>query len=544
LLAGWLSIGALVLLSACGGGSGGTAHPDGGGGSDAAQQEGGAPGSGDVHFVWTFAGGSETCAGAGVHAIQVMLAGALTTFPCTGAAGQSGTVVGVPAGDQSFTLSGLAVSLGSGVASGAGVAHVLAGQTVDVAVDLSAAKTGGGDVTFQWSFEGGKTCSDAGAAKVKVSIDGQVATFDCDGANGQQGTVVHVGAGQPGFTIVAGAAATGAAVAQASGQVLVTAGQTVTFPVVLRLIDPTTSGRLVLRWGFGLLRGMTTGCAGAKVERLRVQIGSGASFGVPCLDFAGPAQRQVIVPNVPAGPTQILVTSDALFTSGYGWSSGMSTVNVTAQQDSAVQVGLSAETINSPLNAVQFHWTFAGKTCAQAGVGQISVNVPNAGSMQATCNADGSFRLPNVFQAGTSSFTLSATATGGVVYGAAGSFITEDRAALTDVHVDLQPSAATAGTGSLALDFAFSQAEVDCASAGLDRVHLFLTDGNDGLVAGSEVTASCGDLPITLPSVASAGSYNLEVEGLMADGTALYTTELYNLTVTPAATSAYRILIY
>jgi hypothetical protein len=541
--AGWLMAGALAALSACGSGAG-AVRPDGGAGGDGGgaldggqqQQDRSSAGSGNVHFTWRFGGGSETCAGAGVHVVQVMLAGAQTTFPCASAAGQSGTVAGVPAGDQAFSLTGLGI--GTILAKADGVASVSAGQTTDLVVDLLAANPrGGGDVTFQWSFEGGKACSDVGAAKVTVSIDGQVATFDCDCPQGQQGTVLHVGAGQPAFTVVAGASAFASPVAQGSGQVLVTAGQNVLYPVVLRLVDAGNSGRLVLRWYFGL-----AGCAAARVDRLSVQIGGGAPFDVPCLDFASPGKPQLIVPNLPPGPTQVVVSSAASHITS-GWSSGIDTVNVTAGQDTSAQIGLSGESTTTSVNAVAFAWTFAGKTCAEAGVGQVNVSGPNIGSMQALCTADGTFRLPTNYHTGTSSFTLSATATGGIVYGAAGSFATEDHCFGTVVLADMQPSAATTGMGSLALDFAFSQAQVDCAGAGLDRVHLFLTDGKDALVAGSDVTASCAELPITLPSVASAGTYNLNVQGLLSDGTPLYEAELVNLTVTPPATSRYRVVI-
>jgi hypothetical protein len=184
-----------------------------------------------------------------------------------------------------------------------------------------------------------------------------------------------------------------------------------------------------------------------------------------------------------------------------------------------------------------FTWSFGGKTCAQAGVTEVTVEV--AGTSQPTpCNADGVLDgAANLFetQGGGYPWSITATGTGGVQYQSSGTLHGLGQTAT--IHTDLQT--AGSGDGALQADFTFGSPALHCADAGLDHVHVFVTDGNDTVVPGSDRTVPCAGLPMTFPGLV-AGTYYVNVEGISA-GTSIYWEQVYDVTVGAGSTARYTV---
>ncbi len=106
------------------------------------------------------------------------------------------------------------------------------------------------------------------------------------------------------------------------------------------------------------------------------------------------------------------------------------------------------------------------------------------------------------------------------------------------IHSDLQSGTGT-GTGGLSLGFRFGTPALSCADAGVDHVHVFVTDIDDAVVPGSDQTVPCASLPVAVAGM-SGGTYFVNAEGLSASVRA-YWTQVYGVTVGPGATGHYTV---
>jgi len=505
--------------------SGGSSGDHSSGGSSG---QGGAAGSagaasGAVLFRWTLAHGQESCLEAGIDTVNVSIGGQSVYLPCSSRDGQSGVVTGIPAGEQGYSIDALTnAHFGLWQSSRTDQVKVMAMGQTTLDVDLEPEDTG--SVTFQWTFDGGKSCAQAGVTDIRVSIDGETLGFPCVGKDGEQGTVIGLPAGSPNLTIVG--LANDKIIAKAGGQVLVTKTN-VDYPVDLPLVDATNTGSVSLSWNLP-----TGACNTYQRPTVFVQAGNFAPLNLPCLSFSTPGWAGAVLDLLPPGDVAISLNKGT-----------ESEANVTAHVVAGKQVTASASFRTGTLDidtfeyaSIAFGITFGGKTCAEVGVSQIHYSAPgflDPIDGQTPC---GDFKLPYSIPHGTFDYQLSATGKGGVAFAAQGTFTAYNSGA-SFVYVDLQKQPAASGPGSVAFDFAWGNAAVDCGTAGIDRVHLYLSDHADKLVPGTELTVQCADFPAMLTNIAP-GTYNVNAEAFTGSAQS-YACELRNITVAPGVLSQY-----
>jgi hypothetical protein len=147
-----------------------------------------------VAFTWTF-NGTQTCEQAGVGWMEIIgLAGLPAQFvPCRGTDGVAGTTLSnLTLGSTSYNLVAYAAGTSRAIFGINGTVTVTNWVTSVSAVLLSEGTAGGGNLTFQWTFNGGSSaCSsgliDGGVLLTVTSDAGFSSVFSC-AAIGAAGT--------------------------------------------------------------------------------------------------------------------------------------------------------------------------------------------------------------------------------------------------------------------------------------------------------------------------------------------------------------------
>ncbi|MBK7861155.1 MAG: hypothetical protein IPJ65_21595 [Archangiaceae bacterium] len=367
---------------------------------------------GSVTFHWTFNGGTETCASAGVESVQLYLGlRPLLRAPCLGREGQSLTVDALTESDTSWALT--ATSALATLTTATGRLPFQPERAQDVTVDLGFDPKTTGAVAFLWTFDHGQSCAQANVETVDVALDGRHVRFACSGVAGERGTLPGLRAGAHPFTLLG--LRGGEPVMKKSGQALVTLGKTSELAVDLSRIDPAALGSLTFTWRFEVRSNAGASplesCAAAQTETVTLQVGDEAPLTVPCLSFEAGHARSIKVPLLPPGALKYTVTGGQRKASG--------TAVVTAGADQAVDLRLTASSLLS--GSVLLEPRFGGQSCTEAGVAQLRVQVGGLITPLDTlvaCDA-----LPwrsNGFYPASYPVTLSATGRGGIEYLASG----------------------------------------------------------------------------------------------------------------------------
>jgi hypothetical protein len=259
-------------------------------------------------------------------------------------------------------------------------------------------------------------------------------------------------------------------------------------------------------WNFGV----TETCEQAGVSWIEIQL-SGNTVGLfPCRDPYGNEGATVSA----AAFSQINYTLTAFDPSGA----------VTLAQANGF-VSTEADITDQPVtltfgsggpSSLNLLWTFAGQTCAQAGVTNVQVEVqdpndPSLGvnqSMACSGSIEGAV-LPG-YAAGQYPVTLSATGTS-ASYQAMGSIFANGLSNVV-MMVDLLPTS-TVSTGSVLVNFDFGG--LSCAASGLDNVGLQLAAANGNpLVPGTIVPCADAGTSYLFTSVPAPATAFLWIEGI------------------------------
>lgn len=188
------------------------------------------------------------------------------------------------------------------------------------------------------------------------------------------------------------------------------------------------------------------------------------------------------------------------------------------QRGTDVSLDLGASVLSG---SATLHWTFAGKTCAQAGVSIVHANVDGqpltdaAGNPDIPCTQggiDGATIEP--LTAGAHAFELAGLVGGSVAYSAGNLNVTVQNGKDTLSAVDLQAAAPTTATAFLTFDFNGR----DCAAAGVDHVYVLFDpaqDGSGGAASGDFACIGVDGKPVTSTFVdgVPAGTHSFAIRG-------------------------------
>jgi hypothetical protein len=301
-------------------------------------------------------------------------------------------------------------------------------------------------------------------------------------------------------------------------------------------------GTLQLLWTFN----GGQGCNAAGVSRVVVQI-SGGSYSFYCYDP---------ISGVPGATlTNVLAGTQAITLTGYSGNLAVyrstGTVLIYGGTYNTYKIDLpyiNGGTGPGPSESnVTFLWSFGGKTCAQAGIPNVNIQVqdPINGPVNYTAqctqqSVDGA--VVNSFAAGTYSFTLTGlNSFGQSQFRARGSATVNGRASIT-VHVDLQPGNPPAsGVGAAIVSLTF--AGQSCSQAGVNEIAADLRDVNGNIAGQSTVSCSAFNGGFSFGQLNGAATYYLDAvgSGTLADGGSnlLYQLSGEGLTVQPSSNSTY-----
>jgi len=302
-----------------------------------------------------------------------------------------------------------------------------------------------------------------------------------------------------------------------------------------------TVGTLQTLWTFngGL------GCNAAGVDRVVVNV-SGFSFSFFCYDPVSGVAGATLH-NVSAGLQSLRITGFSGPVAVYQW---VGTALVHGGAFNSYRYDLPLINPAPPAQSdVTFLWTFAGRSCRQAGIGSVNIAVqdPIGGNVNSTqpCtqqNVDGA--VVRYFAAGTYPFTLTGlNGFGQPAYRAAGAATVNGFTPIT-VRADLQPgNQPVIGFGGAAVTLTF--AGRTCARLGLTQIYADLRDLNGVVVSQTTVPCAGFNSTVSFTQMTAPATYYLDVEGSasQADGgsAVLYQLIGEGLTVQPNTTSSYAI---
>lgn len=211
-------------------------------------------------------------------------------------------------------------------------------------------------------------------------------------------------------------------------------------------------------------------------------------------------------------------------------------IQVTQTGDNHVAVDLAAVA----QTAVTLHWTFAGRTCAQAGNPTVQVYLDN--SATPIPDATGNANLPCAQQTSTGAFqdgisiypldpgqhlfTLIASGPGGATYELRAYSVVASYAQNVVAAPDL-PATSTCSAGACATVL-WSFSGLPCASAAVDTVRIFVDNVSAGDVACTDAGGSVTGI--------SAGSHSIAIVGFRS-GTAEYQSANVSATFALGATT-------
>ena len=221
------------------------------------------------------------------------------------------------------------------------------------------------DLTLDWTFDGGRTCAQAGVAIIQVDVEGEILNpnrFACQAGSGTVNTGAYLGSFLLGTYNVTVSGLDGASnvVYRASKSVQVKVGGT-------RDALDAPAGSATLRWTFG---GKSCAATGVSVVRVSVDgqslLDEANNPDLPC------SQRSV--DGITVGP----LTAGTHTFDLTGYVNGQVAYNL---QGYGVTVALAKDTAVAPDLAVaapttgtaDLRWTFVGMTCAEAKVDVVRV---------------------------------------------------------------------------------------------------------------------------------------------------------------------------
>lgn len=259
--------------------------------------------------------------------------------------------------------------------------------------------------------------------------------------------------------------------------------------------------------------------------------------GKPC-DAAGVATIRMSMPGESLSPDQytcvqapfgvslgsFLVGDYTLTISGYNASGVLAyqTTQVLQVRQGSSAFALDVAPVGAATGKVTLHWSFGGRTCAQAGIATVHASVDNQVLTDASNNSD----LPCT-QAGLDGTTVDplvpgmhnfdlvgVDSTGQARYTFFGLSVTAIAGQNVDASPDLAPGSPTTASANLTWAFAGQS----CAQANVDLVQIFLDPNPDG--SGG---AAVGTVPCTTNGVDGAavdgltdGSHSFAVTALRA----------------------------
>jgi hypothetical protein len=301
------------------------------------------------------------------------------------------------------------------------------------------------------------------------------------------------------------------------------------------------SGQVAFLWTFN----GGQACETAGVNLVQVQI-AGFVTTVTCRDYYG--VPGLTTPFIPSGTQVYTVTGLSPTYDANGVYTGttvpryQTTNTVNVLSGGLVQLLVDLAPINPPAGSnITFLWTFGGKTCAQAAVANINVQVTDPAApvnMTVPCTQGGiDGATVQMFTKGTYPFTLTALDVAATpIYSAAGS-VTVDGYNSVVLNVDMGPVGAT-GVGTLMILWTFGGQS--CTAAGVANIHFSLRDNLGAIVSGTDMTDTCASIGpgISIGSLTS-GNYWLEAQGQNSGGQVTYVLNPYQVYVSPGATSTY-----
>ncbi len=295
-----------------------------------------------------------------------------------------------------------------------------------------------------------------------------------------------------------------------------------------------STGEIAFTWTFN----GGESCETAGVSYVKVAVG-GNAVTFTCRDPSG--HPGVTVVGLAAGATSYTLTGEDASQNPIYQATG--SANVVGGSTTAITQDL-AVIGNLANSAVTFDWTFGGQGCSAAGVSSVTVTItdpsnPSAPSQTAVPCTDASGVDEATyagFAAGNYGFTFDAAggAAGTATSYAAQGTVYVDGLNSVALHVDLPLTGATTTTGALAIDWTFGGNS--CGAAGLDHIHVFLTDSAGNVVTDASggttdqtVLCSAAGAGVTYPNL-NPGTYWLDVQGL-ASGAVAYDLVNYQVAI-------------
>lgn len=206
------------------------------------------------------------------------------------------------------------------------------------------------------------------------------------------------------------------------------------------------------------------------------------------------------------------------------------------QSDSTIRVERGGTDVSVDLarafSTVTLRWTFAGRTCAAAGVSIVHLNVDGQALTDLNNNPDipctqSGFDGASIepLSSGAHSFGIAGlTSSGAVVYAIDGVQITAPFGAETSATVDVPPASPTAATAFLTFDFDGTS----CFSAGVDHIYVVFdpaADGSGGTPAGDFACIGVDQKPVTSTFIDNVpgGMHSFAIQGSNRGRLAYYT---------------------
>jgi hypothetical protein len=298
------------------------------------------------------------------------------------------------------------------------------------------------------------------------------------------------------------------------------------------------------------------GCNAAGVQAVQVQI-EGQTVNFPCSAWEN-GGRAGTIGDLEVGTADFTLSGLSNTYDSSGDLTGQVTtyqatgaVNIQYGDNETPVIDLSPTGTSPTASNLIFLWQFDGQTCSQDGNPQVTINItdPVGGNVDqaVACDEDGvdgvsvgastSVTGSVGFTAGSYPFSLSATDRNGVTYAASGTAFANGIAD-TVVHADLESPGDGGSTGSLSFALTFGGSA--CGDGGVTTAQTFLTDGDNNQISGSNVSTSCGDLPVTYTGLQAPAIYFLNAQA-SGGGQTTYALLQYAVTVSPGATSTYAV---
>ncbi|MHB1845634.1 MAG: hypothetical protein ACYCWW_12470 [Deltaproteobacteria bacterium] len=262
-------------------------------------------------------------------------------------------------------------------------------------------------------------------------------------------------------------------------------------------------------------------CELAGVYRVGVKV-AGSAIIVPCRDQGGISGTTV--PAVAAGPVSFTLTGED--SGGNPLYAATGSVTAVGGADTTVQVDLTP-TVPLAASNITLLWSFAGASCAQAGIANVTYTIDNhtttvPGTFVGANGAGTDGATIQNFAAGSYPFSIRGQdGTGATAYQGAGKAYVNGQSSVT-IAIDLAPVQTQATTGSLTVAWTFGGQP--CSAAAVDHIHVALFDSGGNPIASTDQTVLCSAFPNGLAyDNLPPGTYWLDIQGIQGNAVTFQT---------------------